>query len=210
MLLKSHRVCQSTLWNSVINSNNSSLAPALSHFPPTKANFVTRFPSANSSIHHLLSVYLTTALAPSFLRSLPLQCFGCSPVAMKRSQQWPFSVREHHSKRNAYFMMACFDKGNYTVSSQTVVYKNDDLASLRASMRCVQTVFAVWLSIPQNSTKRLWSQWWKGRTVFLLAAVHADLCPPRWLVSLVIIWFFSARDQNVRNKKLYGWISTQF
>ena len=40
-----------------------------------KANFVTRFPSTDSSIHHLLSVHLTTALPSSFLCSLPLQCF---------------------------------------------------------------------------------------------------------------------------------------
>lgn len=36
---------------------------------------------------------------------------------------------------------------------------------------------------------------------FLLAAIPADLCPPRWLVSLLIIGFFSGRNQNVRNKK---------
>lgn len=109
--------CQGTFWNSVVSySSNSSVALAPSHFPPTKPNFVTRLPWTYSSIHHLLSVYLTAALPPSFLHSLPLQCFGRSPVAMKRSQQWPLSVREHRSKRDAYLMMAWCNKGKHTVS----------------------------------------------------------------------------------------------
>lgn len=86
-------------------------------FLPQRLILFPRLPWTYSGIHHLLSVYLTTALPPSFLRSLPLQCFGCSPVAMKSSQQWPLSVREHRSKRNAYLMMAWCNKGKRAVSS---------------------------------------------------------------------------------------------
>lgn len=67
-------------------------------FPPTEPNLVPRSPSANSSIHHLLSVYLY--LLP-FFAHCHCSVVGCSPAAIERSQQWPFSVPEHRSKRNA-------------------------------------------------------------------------------------------------------------
>lgn len=116
-LLKSHRVFDRAHCEILLFTTHQ-WVQLWAIFPPTKPNFVTRLPWTYSSIHHLLSVYLTTALPPSFLRSLPLQGFGCSPVAMKRSQQWPLSVREHRSKSNAYLMMAWCNKGKHTVSSR--------------------------------------------------------------------------------------------
>ena len=84
----------------------------------TKFHFVPKLywdyiPRTVSSIYPVLSVYLTTILPPpSFTLSLSLQCFGRCPVAMQRPQQWPLSVRAHHCPRNAYLIVACFDRGN--------------------------------------------------------------------------------------------------
>lgn len=63
----------------------------------------------------LLSVYLLTIPPPSSPLSLSSQYFGRFPVAMKRPQQWPLSVRTHHCPRNACLIVACFNRGN-TVS----------------------------------------------------------------------------------------------
>lgn len=93
------------------------LTSPLSIFPPIKLHFMTKFHWTDSSVHPLLSVYLTTAPPPAFLLSLSLQCFGCRPVAMKRPQQWPLSVRAHRCPRNAYLIVTCFDRGKHNVLS---------------------------------------------------------------------------------------------
>ncbi len=86
--------------------------PLSDYFSPSKLHFVKKLHWTDSSVHLLLSVYLTTIPPPPFLLSLSSQCFGCCPVAMKRPQQWPLSVRAHHCPRNAYLIVACFDRGN--------------------------------------------------------------------------------------------------
>lgn len=168
----------------------------------------------DSSVHLLISVYLTTLLRPSIVLSLSLQCFGCCPVAMQRQQQWALSVWAHHCPRNTYLIVACFKRGN-TMSCLPAELFHGLILLLSLSKRLLRFIgnclhfLDWWLSLSmclaglrQCLPWGLISHWMllsvcscsSEKTFVCLTAIHADLYPALRVLGLIIIRVLLPRE----------------